>query len=113
MVIRKNLEQCWSLKSSSFWTPDNPAAGQCGVTALVIQDVFGGEILKTRLPNGQWHFYNRINNKRIDFTDEQFAEPITYLDQPASRAEAFTDTNDVQYKYLSNAFRSVLKIRMR
>ena len=41
------------------------------VTSLVIQDVLGGDILKTRLPDGRWHFYNRIDGKRSDFTDEQ------------------------------------------
>jgi hypothetical protein len=109
IVVRNKLKQCWSLQSSSSWTENNPARGQCGVTSLVIQDYFGGDILKTRLPNGQLHFYNRIDSKRIDFTDEQFAEPIAYLDQPASRAEAYADTNDAQYKYLSNTLCIVLK----
>ena len=34
---------------------------------MLIFDIFGGEILKTHYKNG-WHFYNRINGKRIDFT---------------------------------------------
>lgn len=95
-AIRTVLRRAWSLQSSTLWTEANPARGQCGVTLLVIQDVFGGDILKTRLPGGRWHFYNRIDGKRSDFTDEQFGDPITYLDQPASRAEAFADTSATQ-----------------
>jgi hypothetical protein len=109
LAIRNMLKQCWSRQSSSLWTEDNPACGQCGVTSLVIQDRFGGDILKTHLANGQMHFYNRIENERIDFTDEQFTEPLLYLDQLATRAEAFADTNEAQYRYLSNAFRSIVK----
>ena len=30
-------------------------------------ELFGGEILKTPLPDGD-HFYNRINGQRIDLT---------------------------------------------
>jgi len=108
-VIRNRPKQCWSRQSSSLWTENNPARGQCGVTSLVLQDNYGGDILKTRLANGQLHFYNRIDNKRIDFTDDQFAEPIVYLDQPATRAEAVADTNDEQYKYLSHAFCRIIK----
>jgi hypothetical protein len=33
----------------------------------LIHDIFGGEILKTHKKKG-WHFYNRINGERIDFT---------------------------------------------
>jgi len=73
--------------------------GQCGVTALVINDLYGGEILKTELKEG-WHFYNEINEKRYDFTESQFPSSIEYMDVPSNREEAFADTNDKQYNYL-------------
>lgn len=60
--IMEVLIKSWSLESSSKWSEDNPAKGQCGVTALVINDLLGGEIKKTKLPDG-WHFYNIINGK--------------------------------------------------
>jgi hypothetical protein len=99
------LFKVWSIESSSKWTPQNPARGQCGVTALVVNDLFGGEILKTRVSEG-WHFYNRINGERYDLTESQFSEPIQYWDIPSSREEAFNDTNEAQYMYLKQ---SVLK----
>jgi hypothetical protein len=58
-----NVFKSWSLESSSKWSENTPAKGQCGVTALVVNDIFGGEILKTKLSDG-WHFYNRINGER-------------------------------------------------
>jgi hypothetical protein len=50
----QQLRRSWSIETSSGWQPGNPASGQCGVTALVVQDKLGGEILKTDV-NGAWH----------------------------------------------------------
>jgi hypothetical protein len=96
------LFEVWSEKSSTKFSPDNPALGQCGVTALVVNDLLGGEILKTPLSEG-WHFYNRINGQVYDFTASQFSEEIQYKDILSSRDEAFADTNEQQYIYLKQA----------
>ena len=50
-LISGYLKDCWSISSGSLWTEENPSCGQCGVTSLVIQDNFGGEILKTMISN--------------------------------------------------------------
>ncbi|MBT2574824.1 hypothetical protein J7E26_12815 [Bacillus sp. ISL-51] len=102
--IMNILTASWSRKTSSKWTEECPAKGQCGVTALVIQDVYGGAILKTKTGDS-WHFYNRINGEVYDFTDSQFQEPIVYRHTPSSRSEAFSDTNEKQYRHLKKAFR--------
>lgn len=102
--------QSWSIQSSSKWSGDNPAKGQCGVTALVINDIFGGEILKTMLPDG-WHFYNRIDGKRYDLTKSQFCEGINYQDILSNREEAFSDTNQNQYNYLKQSVERLLPVR--
>ena len=93
------LVTSWSLESSTKWSSDNPAKGQCGVTALVVHDLFGGAIKKTKLADG-WHFYNVIDGKRLDFTHSQFKEDIEYMDIPSDRDEAYLDTNENQYTYL-------------
>ncbi|AOC92333.1 hypothetical protein QRX25_15620 [Bacillus sp. L381] len=98
------LTASWSRKTSTKWTEECPAKGQCGVTALVIQDVCGGDILKTKT-GSSWHFYNRIDGEIYDFTSGQFSEPIVYQHIPSSRSEAFSDTNENQYGYLTRAFR--------
>jgi hypothetical protein len=85
--IQNALRKAWSLSTASQWTPDNPAAGQCNVTALLIHEFFGGDLLKTPLPAGD-HFYNRIEGQRYDFTVSQFDRPIAYMDVPTDRADA-------------------------
>ncbi|HDX9588191.1 TPA: hypothetical protein ROX98_001130 [Bacillus pseudomycoides] len=106
--MREVLFQSWSKETSSKWTLDNPAKGQCGVTSLVVHDFFGGEIMKTKVPEG-WHFYNRINGKRYDFTASQFLEEVTYMNVPSNSEEAFADTNEMQYDALKEKVRIQIK----
>ncbi|MBA8877890.1 YunG family protein [Phyllobacterium myrsinacearum] len=93
------LKTAWSLESSSSWTHENPAKGQCSVTSLVVQDYFGGLILKTKTHGGT-HFYNLIDGVRWDLTISQFDRPIPFQDQPASREDAMVDTSEQQYQKL-------------
>ena len=74
----QQLRRSWSIETSSRWQPGNPASGQCGVTALVVHDKFGGEILKTDV-NGAWHFYNRIDGRRVDFTMSNSTAPLVTM----------------------------------
>lgn len=69
--LHARFRQSWSIETGRQWRIDNPAAGQCGVTSLVVNDELGGDILKTDV-NGAWHFYNSIDGKRVDFTMSQF-----------------------------------------
>lgn len=98
-LIEQKLLTCWSLKTSSKYSSQNPYRGQCGVTALVINDRFGGKILKTKVDN-QWHFYNLINGKRFDFTKKQFNFQLDYKDIETTREDALSDTNEFQYNEL-------------
>jgi hypothetical protein len=100
------LRQSWSVETGRHWKPDNPAAGQCGVTALVVNDELGGVILKTDV-NGAWHFYNLVDGKRVDITMSQFSSPIFYEDIPSDRADALLDCSPEQYDLLRSRVRSV------
>ena len=97
--LRKRLGRAWSLETSSLWSPDNPARGQCSVTALAVQRLYGGDILKTRAPGGA-HFYNRIGGARFDFTAAQFADPPAYEDEASDAGEAMEDTSPAQLEAL-------------
>jgi hypothetical protein len=97
------LLKSWSLEWARQWTAENPAAGQCNVTALLVHELFGGELLKTRLPEGD-HFYNRIGGRRYDFAESQFTLPITYADLPTTRAEAARGATIAELAALRLAF---------
>lgn len=104
LLIEQCLLKYWSIKTSSKWTAENPYKGQCGVTALVINDLFGGNILKTEVEE-QWHFYNLIDGKRHDFTSKQFNFEINYQDIESDRDEALADTNEFQYSTLKESIK--------
>ena len=93
------LRASWSRETSGQWLPENPARGQCNVTALVVNDLLGGEILKTEAPGG-WHFYNRVGDVRYDFTESQFNGPIHYADVASDRHEALAGTAPERYAAL-------------
>ncbi|MFE5867862.1 hypothetical protein ACFQ6V_04305 [Streptomyces roseifaciens] len=62
----------------SRWTPDNPARDQCGVTAMVLNDLLGGELIRgeVRVDGVQtdFHWWNRLGEGvEIDLTREQFS----------------------------------------
>ena len=106
--IAEALAQAWSIETSSQWRADNPAQGQCNVTALVVTELFGGAILKTALPEGD-HFYNLIGGRRYDFTASQFDVPIAYADVPSDRADALGGTTPGKCETFKSAFRRALE----
>ncbi|MEX0985920.1 MAG: hypothetical protein WD052_00490 [Bacteroidales bacterium] len=70
----------------------------CIISAL-IHDVFGGEILKTKGKNG-WHFYNRLDGKRLDFSKSDFGSSSNesqFDDIPVSSNETSTHFETEQY----------------
>lgn len=106
-TVRRRLRRAWSAATSGKWRADALALGQCSVTALLLHDRYGAEILSTPTPWGP-HFYNRIGGGRLDLTAEQFAAlgaaAPAYLDRPAGRGEAMADTTPEQYAALAGAF---------
>lgn len=107
--IYEALMKSWSIETSTKWTIENPAKGQCGVTALVVQDIYGGKIKKTKVEE-VWHFYNCIAGQRFDFTETQFNERLNYLDVESNQEEAFADTNEKQYSILKEKIMKELKL---
>jgi len=101
--VARGLRMSWSLATARQWTAENPAAGQCNVTAILVHELFGGELLKTCLPEGD-HFYNRIAGQRYDFTDSQFSQPIFYSDILTTRSEAERGATSSEVAALRAAF---------
>ncbi|EPD91322.1 hypothetical protein HMPREF1486_05258 [Streptomyces sp. HPH0547] len=81
------LRQSWGADTCSpddlaraGWSPANPAWGQCDVTALVVHDLLGGELMcgEVYALNGEWqgfHWWNRLpGGREVDLTRDQFRE---------------------------------------
>ena len=75
-AITAALRAAWSSHTSADagWSRENPAAGQCAVTALVLQDYLGGTIMRNEI-NGHPNYFLRLDDgTEIDLAREQFGE---------------------------------------
>jgi hypothetical protein len=116
-ALREALEQAWSADTSfdpSRWSGENPAWGQCAVTALIIQDHFGGELLHAEI-GGISHFWNRMpTGQELDFTRHQFgATPTKPLEADIESRDyvlSFPDTR-ARYRRLVALTREQLALR--
>jgi hypothetical protein len=68
------------------WHESNPAWGHCDVTALVLNDLLGGDLVLAEVHlNGEqrgFHYWNRLGDGiEVDLTREQFVlgEVITFI----------------------------------
>lgn len=82
--IRTLLTDCYSKelcypKLKDDWTEKNKCLGMCAITALIVNDYFGGEICKIHV-DGISHYFNLITNEIIDLTSSQFEGDIKYND---------------------------------
>jgi hypothetical protein len=75
--IGQVISGCWNRKTSYDpvgWSNRNRAWGQCAVTALIVQDLFGGVVLRGFV-DGIEHYWNRLPKKgEVDLTRTQFAD---------------------------------------
>ena len=82
--IETVIRGAWSAASCdpvdlAQWSPQNPARGQCAVTALVVQELVGGDLLLAEVQNHDGsrqgvHYWNRLaGGLEIDLTREQFS----------------------------------------
>jgi hypothetical protein len=71
----ESIRSAWTAETSAnpgLWTWRKPSVGQCAVTALVVQDHLGGELLRA-LIDGISHYWNRLpGGAEIDLTRDQF-----------------------------------------
>ena len=124
MVGESDLElalgESWNSETSldvNNWTKANPAWGQCAVTALIVNDYLGGEIVwaSARLPDGKElsHYFNKINNEEKDFTRKQFPEG-TQVPTGVPKTKQFSSTREYVLSFEATRIRyELLKSRVK
>jgi hypothetical protein len=97
-VVYEALKGSLELESDRKLTPDNRPIGQDSLISLLIHDIFGGEILKTH-KRENWHFYNRIEGERVDFTGSEvkFDREAIFEDIPSTPDETYDYTDQTDY----------------
>jgi hypothetical protein len=104
-IVQEALKRTWVLDNKPGWKADNYANDQDSVISLLIHDIFGGEILKTHKKKG-WHFYNRINGERFDFTGSEMSKSFE-----SSRFEDIPSTPDETFNYFQEEDYSIYFMR--
>ena len=76
------LQRSWGLDTCDphdheYWHEGNPSRGMCIVSALIVQDYFGGELLEAMVhvegTQQGYHTWNRLDGVEVDVTRAQFA----------------------------------------
>lgn len=103
--LEKLLRRCWTLetcapKFKDKWSETNATVGQCAVTALIVQDYFGGKIMRCPSATGS-HYYNKINSQVIDLTYEQFLSgEVNYRSGEKRTRNSLLSNEDTKNRYM-------------
>ena len=85
--------------AQAVWSEENPTLGMCSITALLVQDYFGGDVCKATIDGGS-HYFNMINGAIVDLTAEQFGHEITYGNVEKADRAAMLARMETEPRYL-------------
>jgi hypothetical protein len=120
--VEAAIRASWSVETCDptdalQWTPANPSRGQCAVTALVVHDLFGGQLLEAEVhfhdgSRQGFHYWNRLAGVDTDFTREQFTRH-EFLQEPQviDRLPEFPWRAQDQYLIFRERVHAALKIQ--
>jgi hypothetical protein len=99
----EKIEKAWD-KDTSFWpdkfTEDNKSCGQCAVTALTVQDEYGGELVRCDVEGIGSHYYNRLDDGTIiDLTKKQFPPDAKFTEGKIKKRETILKYSSVKKRY--------------
>ena len=105
------LEKSWGKdtayhKDAPNWTAENPALGQCAITALLFNEFFGGQIFSGVSETGIVHYWNELSGVKVDLTKQKFKNNLTFGNVTEWNRNDLLETGNVAERY------AVLKQRL-
>lgn len=82
------------------WSADVPSTGQCAVTALLVNDYFGGEIYTGFTQKGERHFWNIVQGHKVDLTRAQLPDDVEFHKVQQRTRASLLKIPDLKYRYL-------------
>jgi hypothetical protein len=88
--LTQALHQAWDentgYANATSWTNENPSRGQCMTSSLVVQDYFGGDIVRYEVTAdnlNETHYFNILEDgTRIDTTGAQYKIAVSMKPKP-------------------------------
>ncbi len=113
--LEQAIRAAWGLETSDDpddWSETNPARGQCAVTALLVRELLGGDILVANvLRDGvrvDRHAWNRLpSGLTVDLTREQFTQGERF-GEPRVEEPLLTHRHPERFATLRERVRSTL-----
>lgn len=95
--LQAAIRGSWSALTSADdkgWVPENPAAGHCDVTSLLVREEIGGDLKMAQVfRNGELsehHFWNVLpDGSEVDLTSSQFDGSETFGEETLMTPEFF------------------------
>jgi hypothetical protein len=120
--LESAINASWSLETCDptdvpTWTPAEPSQGQCAVTALVIHDYLGGQLLEAEVLHADgshqgFHYWNRFAGVDVDLTRRQFREgEVVQPPHLIERLPAFPWRAQEQYVVFRDRVRAALQLQ--
>lgn len=113
-ALKNLLAKCYTEdlcypRVAAQWNENNPCLGMCAITALVVNDLYGGEIGKIHVDSAS-HYFNIIDERIVDLTASQFEQSISYSDyELVDRNIMVSDTSTkLRYGALKDRINSLL-----
>lgn len=100
-------------RSRKEWSSSNKTCGQCSITCLLVQDIFGGEIYGVQVEDNL-HSFSKVGDVIFDLTSEQFKDTkIDYsLNNSISREYHLSNADKKErYLFLLNELKKKLNIK--
>lgn len=119
-LLLKALNASWTRETAyrtdqQDWTESRKEIGQCTVTSMIVFDYFGGKIVRGYSEKYDlFHYWNEINDEKIDLTFNQFADrrnDITFKRIVIKQKEELMKIRNVRHRYeiLKKKLRVTLK----
>lgn len=78
----------------------NPTSGQCAITSVIVQEIFGGTIHEINATEDLTHLFNMISGEIVDLTSDQFSTHNIRLNyesnKEVSREECLSNDNTLK-----------------
>ena len=103
--LKQLLIKSWNFETCSpglrdKWSKENSSLGQCATTSLIVNDFFGGKIMRCMASSGS-HYYNILDDELVDLTVEQFLGEIPHYEKGEERTREYLLGNeDTKNRYL-------------